>query len=52
MSHSSSFIQVSAMEVLLYFFLTSDDSNVVTQLTALTFHVAWDFFSEQIALFS
>lgn len=37
LSHSSSLIKVSVMEVLPYFFLISGDSNIVSQLTDLTF---------------
>lgn len=37
LSHSSSLIKVSVMEVLPCFFLISGDSNIVSQLTDLTF---------------
>lgn len=37
LSHSSSLLKVSVMEVLPYFSLISGDSNTVSQLTGLTF---------------
>lgn len=37
LSHSSSLMKVSVMEVLPCFFLFSSDSNIVSQLTDLTF---------------
>lgn len=51
LSHSSSLIQVSVMEVLLYFFFTSGDSNIVL-VNCPNFSCCMGFFSDQIALFS
>lgn len=53
LSHSSSLIKVSVMEVLPCFFLISGDSNIVSQLTDLTFSCCMFFsFSKEIALLS